>query len=280
MTTSVPHIVTDSTADIPAEITQRLDITVIPCVLQSAGQSYRDGIDITRQEFYRRLRQQEFFSTSQPSVGVFAETYRRLLEDGRPVVAVHLASRLSGLYSTAQIAANEVDGERITVVDSRQLSMCTGWLAIHAGEAAQEGRQAREIVAELQQMVPRLRLLALIDDLRFLQRSGRVGWISSLIGSLFALKPIVLVREGRADLAEKVRSWARGIERLAARTAELGALQRLAVLHADAFESAAELAHHLERFYPREQMIVTEASAIVAAHAGPGAIGVGCLLAG
>jgi DegV family protein with EDD domain len=279
MTELPPHIVTDSTADIPVEIARRLDITVIPCLLYCNGQTFRDGVDLTRAEFYRRLRAKELFKTSQPAVGVFAATYRRALADGRPVVAIHLAAGLSGLYSTAYMAAQEVDPECVTVIDSQQVTMCTGWLAIHAAEQAKQGRSAAEIVAEVQQMRPRLRLLALIDDLLFLQHSGRVNWIYGMIGSLFSIKPIVLVRDGAAPLVAKARTFAHGIARLAELAAQYGPIERLAVVHADAPGAAAELTAQVRQRCAVGELLTTDAGVIVCAHAGPGAVGVACLLA-
>ena len=280
MTDRAPHIVTDSTADIPGEVARRLDIAVVPCQIHFGNQTYREGIDISRQEFFRRLRQREQFTTSQPPVGVFAETYRRLLADGRPIVSIHLASRLSGVFNSAWLAANQVDPERIAVIDGQQVSMCTGWLAIGAAEAARAGSGVGEVIRQVTERLQRLRLFALIDDLQYLHRGGRVSWASSFLGSLFAIKPIVQVSEGRADLIEKVRSLARGLDRIASLAAGLGPLERVAVLHADAPDCAAELVERMSRIFPREQLLVTEAGTVVSGHAGPGAVGVACLMGG
>lgn len=277
MMQSVPHIVTDSTADTPPETARQLDLTVVPCHIHFGGQTYREGIDISRQEFYQRLRNWETFSTSQPAVGVFAETYRRLLADGRPIVSIHLASRLSGVYNSARLAAEEVAPDRITVVDGQQVSMCTGWLAIGAAEAAAAGASTSEVIRLVEEAVPRVRLLALIDDMRYLLRSGRVGWGSGLLGQLFSIKPIIEVKEGRVDLAGKVRSQARGLDRLVAMACEAGRLARVAVLHADAPGTAAGLVERLSAVFTREPVLVCEAGTVISGHAGPGAVGLACL---
>ncbi len=280
MDDSVPHIVTDSTADIPTDLARHLDITVIPCQIHIAGETYREGIDITRPEFYRRLRNHESFTTSQPPVGVFAQTYREQLADGRPVVAVHLAGGLSGLLSTAVVAAREVDAERITVVDSRQVSMCTGFLAVRAAEAARAGATRSQVLELLGTLLPRLHLLALIDDLRCLSRSGRVSWAAGLLGNLLAVKPIVQVQDGRVELAAKARTLARGMELMVAMAAEHGPLERAAVLHADAPAAAARLAEIAAGIAPQAETPVVEAGTVVSTHAGPGAVGIACLSAG
>lgn len=276
----LPCVVTDSTADIPPEITRNLGITVVPCHVHFGEQTFREGVDLTRTEFYRRLRGPERFTTSQPAAGVFAETYQRLLAEGRHIISIHLASRLSGVYNSASLAAAETDPERVTVIDSQQVSMCVGFLAMHAAEAVQAGCSTQEIIRQIHELPPRLRLFAVIDDLHSLQRSGRVNWASSLLGSLFSIKPIILIKEGRVDLAGKVRSLTRGFERVATLVAGLGPPARLAVLHADAPTRALELADHLADIFPRDKMLITEAGSIVSGHAGPGAVGVACLMAG
>ena len=280
MTGEAPHIVTDSTSDLPPELARRLDITVIPCQIHFGSETYHEGVDIARHELHRRLRNGERATTSQPAVGVFAETYRRLLQDGRPIVSIHLASRLSGVYSTACLAAREVDPERISVVDTQQVTMCSGWVAVHAAEAAREGRSCADILRLIEDMLPRLCLYALIDDLHFLQRSGRVTWARSLLGNLLAIKPIAIVRQGEVSLAEKVRSFARGLDRIIALATGAGRLEHVAILHAGAPQAAAYLEERLQEQVPREQMVLGEAGVVITAHAGPGAAGLACLYAG
>ncbi|MDI7276998.1 MAG: DegV family protein [Anaerolineae bacterium] len=279
MSQATPHIVTDSTSDLPPELARRLDITVIPCQIHFRNETYREGVDITRLELYQRLRAGDLARTSQPAVGVFAESYRELLQDGRPIVSIHLASRLSGVYSTAWSAAQEVDPERICVVDTQQVSMCSGWVAVHAAEAAQEGASSADILRLVRSMLPRLRLYAVIDDLRFLQRSGRVSWAGSLLGNLLTIKPIVVLEEGRVDLAEKARSLTRGLDRVLSLATSPGPLEHVAVLHAGAPQAAGYLEERMARMVPREQMVVCEAGGIITAHAGPGAAGLACLYA-
>ena len=280
MIAGVPHVVTDSTADLSDEVARRLDITVIPCQIHFGSRTYREGVDIERSEFYLRLRAGERFTTSQPPVGVFAEAYRRLLEDGRPIVSVHIAGALSGVCGAAAIAAREVAPDRIAVVDGNQVSMCTGCLAVEAAEAANAGAGLAEVTQLLCSLLPNLRLLALIDNLHYLQRSGRVSWASSLLGGLLSIKPILSVRDGRADLLEKVRLQSRGLDRMVALVERMAPFRRLAVLHADARLVAEALASRLSHLLPLEDILVVEAGTIISGHAGPGAVGLACLCSG
>ncbi len=274
-----PRIVTDSTADIPGDVARGLDITVIPCQIQLQGRTYLEGVDISGHELYGRMRAGATATTSQPAVGVFAEVYRQALAGGRPVIAIHLGSGYSGLYSTACVAAREVDPERVVTVSSQQVSMGTGWLAVMAAEMAREGRPAAEVLAAVNGLVPRLRLFALVDDLHALHRGGRVSWVAGMIGHWLAIKPIIEVNANRVELKEKVRTFSRGLDRLAAIARGLGPIARLALLHADAPAALAELAQMIPGLVSAEHLMLTEAGAIVGAHAGPGAVGFACVLA-
>ncbi len=273
-----PCIVTDSTADIPAGVARRLDITVIPCQIHMQGRTYLEGIDLNGHQLYQAMRAGATASTSQPAVGVFADFYRQALAGGRPVIAIHLGSGYSGLHSTATIAAREADPERVTVVDSGQVSMATGWVAIQAAEMAQQGRSLHEVLAAIRDMLPRLRLFALIDDLRALRRGGRVSWLASFVGQWLSVKPIIQVGGNKTEPVAKVRTFSRGIERLASIACQLAPIERLAVLHADAPARLEQLLERLTDLVPRERVLVTEAGAIVGAHAGPGALGFACVL--
>ncbi len=274
-----PHIVTDSTAALPPQVAEQHGIAVIACHINLSGQTYREGIDITQSEFYRRLRSWERLQTAQPGIGVFAETYRRLLADGRPVVSIHLGSGYSGVYGAACLAAQEVDPERITIVDGRQVSLCTGWLAIRAAEMAAAGASADEVTRHVHELAPRLRLFALIDDLRYLRRSGRVNLASIVLGQLFSIKPIIAVHDNHANLVGKARTLNRGLDRLVAMAGEVGPIERMAVLHADAVDTAAELAKRAACLVDRQELPIADAGTIISGHGGPGAVGLACMYA-
>lgn len=273
-------IVTDSTADIPPDIAAELDITVIPCHVHFGKVTYRDGVDLTHQELYARLAQAPPFpTTSQPPVGVFVETYRHLAEKVDHIISIHLASNLSALYNVARLASEMTPEIDITLIDSRQISMCTGWLAIAAAKAARDGRELSEIVGMVKDMVPRLRLLASVRDLQYLHRSGRVGWTSAMLGTILQIRPLVLVKDGSVALLEKARTESKSLSRLVELVLSYSPLQEITVLHANAPQAATEVAERLSVALPDYPLMIVEAGVTVGSHAGPGAVGVACLLA-
>ena len=272
-------IVTDSTADIPADVAAELGIVVIPCLVHVGQETYLDGVDLTNSELTNLLRQgPPFPRTAPPPIGAFVEAYRRLAE-AEHVISIHLASNLSTLYNEARLATEMVPEIDVTLVDSRQLTMCSGWLAIAAARAARDGASRDEVIDLVQGMIPRLRLVALVDDLRHLVRSGRVGWASALMGGALRIKPIFSIQEGEIALAERTRTRGKAIARLAERAAAYGPLEEATVLHLGAPKSAAELARQVAQHLPGYPLRIAEAGITIGAHAGPGCVGLALVLA-
>jgi len=178
-------VVTDSTADIPAEMAASLGITVVPCYVVFGSESYRDGVELTRQQYYDKLLTTRTLpTTAAPPPAFYEEVYRRLAEETDEIVSIHLTSRYSGLYNSAAVAARDSTGARIAVVDSGQITMGYGWMAVAAAEAAQRGGTLEEIVALVEGMKPRSWVLAVLDTLEFLHRGGRVDWMVAMVGTL------------------------------------------------------------------------------------------------
>jgi len=271
------QVITDSTTDVPPDLAKRLGITVIPCLVRFGEKFYRNGVDLTRETFYALLRKSPV-ATSQPPVGVFEEIYRQAAERGLQIISIHTAGKLSGIYNAACSAARNLPDAVIEVIDSRSVSLGAGMLAVAAAEAAQRGEPLSAIATKVREMVERVRMLAVLDTLEYVRRGGRVSWALALIGSLLSVKPLVMLKDGQVDLLERPRTLSAALRRLVERVRKLGPLEQLWVLHTQAPESAQRLAHMLEDVFPRERMRLIEAGVTVAAHAGPGAVGVACLL--
>jgi len=272
-------VVTDSTADIPEPIAAELGIVVVPCLVHFGQESFLDGVDLSREQFHARLASGSVLpTTSPPPVGTFAQVYERLAARADAIISVHPASNLSTLYNAARLAAEMVSTARIRLIDSRQASMGTGWLAILAARAAQLGHTVDQITIMLQDTVPRLRVVAVIDDLRFLHRSGRVSWAQALLGSFLRIKPLIMLKSGQVDLLEKVRTRPKAIKRLVGITAGLGALQEVAVLHANALKDAKSAAEMLSANLTQTPALVAEAGVTMTTHAGPRAVAFACVL--
>ncbi|RME06878.1 MAG: DegV family protein, partial [Anaerolineae bacterium] len=224
-------IVTDSTADLPADLCERYNIEVIPALVVMDGESYRDGIDISRREFYQRLsRLRGPATTATPSPGVFQEVYERLLSQGaQRVLSIHIARPLSGMVDTASMAAREF-GQRVQIWDSRSLSMGLGFQVLAAAESAQAGMSLGGIQEKLHDLIGRIRVIAMLDTLEHVRRSGRVSWITARLGSLLRVKLFVEVTDGAVLNLGQARTRAKGIAHLKSLLRGLMPVERLAIL--------------------------------------------------
>lgn len=273
------RILTDSTADLPADLARQLEITVVPAYVQMDGQSLRDGEQITRAEFYRRLPTlADLPTTATPSAHEFAQAFRRLAGQADEVIAILLSASLSGLFNAARLGAEEVPDLRIHLVDSRQLAMGLGWQVILAAEAAAAGASAAEIVHLLEGVRPRIRILALLDTLTYLRRSGRLAWPRALAARLLHIKPLLGFYEGEATLVGMARTRRKGLARLMEMIAALGRFERLALVHTQA-PDVASFRHMLSTIFPPEQTLTSEVGPIVGTHIGPGALGIAAIIA-
>ena len=273
-------IVTDSTSDIPAELVAKLGIAVVPSYIMFGTESYRDGLELSMQQFYDKLASARVIpSTAAPPPDIYQEVYRQLAEEAEEMVSIHLAARYSALYNSAAVAAQGVSGARIEVIDSEQVSMGYGWLVVAAAEAAQRGASCDEIVALVEEMKPRTRVLAALGTLEYLHRGGRVDWIRAVVGTLLRIKPIIEVRMGEISLVERARTLKRSLNRLLALVQELGPLERAIVLHTNAHDLASGFADELQQVHPDWNRLIEQAGVTIASHAGPGAVGVACVTA-
>jgi DegV family protein with EDD domain len=274
-------IVTDSTADLSAETVERYGVSLVPLVVNWDGQTFRDKLDLTTADFYRRLRTSKTLpKTGAPSLAAFEAAFREQLERHDAVVCINLASKLSATFEVARRAADSVDPARVRVVDSGTVSICSAFLVDLAGRLAQDGKDAAEIVSRLEDTRARLRIYALLDTLEFLQRGGRIGRARALLGGLLNVKPILSVRDGEVAPVERVRTMNAAVRRLVELVVALGPLERLGVIDGDATDNAAEVEKQLRAHYPELTIDRGELGPVVGTHGGPGLVGVGVLLAG
>jgi DegV family protein with EDD domain len=274
-------VVTDSTADFPGDERERLGIELVHLSIAWDGDTFRDKLDLSTPDFYRLLPQRSSVpKTSAPPAGLFEETYERLLGRVDHVVSVHLAAGLSATHDVARAAAERVGGGRVTVIDSRQTAICLGWLAIRAAELVADDASVEQVVGELRSWVPRLRLYAVLDTLEYLKRGGRIGRAQALMGALLNIKPMLAVRDGEVHPVERVRSRSAAMRRLVDVVVSQGPLARLAVIHGGAPELLDDLERLLAERVPGQPIDRAEIGIVLGTHAGPGAIGTCCLLAG
>ncbi len=271
-------IVTDSTADL-GDLAAASDITVVPLTVSFGTRTYRDGVDLTHEAFYRLLSSEPTMPvTAQPSPSAFADVYRRLFADGAPaIVSLHLSAALSGTYGAALQAAREVDPQRIAVLDTRSVSLGLGLLALQAARDAAAGVAPETIVERIREAGRRVELYAAIPNLAFLARGGRIGRLEGLVGNVLQIVPVATLRDGVVELYARVRTVSRALERLVeiARSRLTGVTgARIAVLHSAAEDRARELAAALQETLRPAELVMSWVGPTVGAHAGPGAVGV------
>ena len=275
------RVLTDSTCDLPAEVTAALGITVIPLYVQVEGQEYLDGIDMTREEFYRRLpafREQP--RTAVPSPQKFRALYDSLAEVGADeILSVHISSSLSAVEDMARTAAGETTSARVTVLDSRQLSLGTGFLAATAARLAQAGSSVSAMLPALEAQIRRTHVFAALDTLQFLRRSGRMNAAVSTVGEVLQIKPLLKMYDGVSG-AERVRTRMQAVQRLVELLREHAPYEQVALLHSAAKERASALLEEVRPLLPAGETWVEQINPVLGAHLGPGVIGFACVSQG
>jgi DegV family protein with EDD domain len=270
-------IVTDSTADLPPELTRSRPITVVPLTLNFEGKSLLDGVDIRPDEFYRRLPSVTTHpTTSQPSPGRFADAYASLLNDHDAVVSIHISRKLSGTYESARQAADMTDQKRVRVIDSELVSMSLGLLTLAAASLSSSGSDAAAIEAKVLDMRPHIQTYFSVATLEFLRRGGRIGRASALLGSVLQVKPVLCIRDGLVTPLERVRTFERALNRVVELTRAVDRGHGVCVIvgHAGAEADAERIGRELDSI--AETLMIQPLGPVVGAHAGPGVVGVGC----
>ena len=196
-------IVTDSTCDLPRELIQALDISVVPLFINIGDQGYLDGVDITREDFYRNLERYESHpTTGTPGTASFLEVFGKLASEGASeIFSIHISENLSATVNVARQAASEFDQVPVHVIDSGQLSLGTGFQVELAASQAKAGKEAGEIMKSLEDLRSRTFVSAGLDTLEFLRRSGRMNRFMHGLGSLIQLKPILTMKNGQPGSA-------------------------------------------------------------------------------
>ena len=273
---------TDSTAYLPAELVRAgpVPITVVPLHVVMGGKAHREGVDVTLESLSEALRAFLPLSTSRPSPQEFLDAYEAAAASGASaVVSVHISSEMSGTCQSARLAAEQAPIP-VEVVDSRSLGMAMGFGVLSAAEAAGDGLSAPEVAEIARVRAVRAKVAFYVDTLEYLRRGGRIGSASALLGSAFAIKPILTLVDGAIRPLEKVRTSSRALARLTELTAAAandviaaGGEVDIAVQHLDSASRAESLAASLRERVPQAGLVVVaELGAVVGAHVGPGTL--------
>lgn len=274
-------IVTDSLSDIPAPLARELGVSVVPLLVYFGSDEYRDGVDISTDEFYRRLESEAALPrTSAPGAGVFIKLFQELTRDADGVLAIMASSRVSAIYNSAVQAKNALKGQvsaRIEVVDSLEVLAGEMFLVLEAVEAVQSGADMDEVLRRVSELRPRVHIRAAFDTLEYLKKGGRIGRAQAFVGTLLHITPILGFKDGEAYPCARVRSYARAKDYLVEFVRSFSSIKRLAVEDATTPYEADALADRLGTVYPRDKIVRAKFSPVVGTHVGPHVIAVSVL---
>jgi len=269
-------IVTDSSADLPAQLVQELGITVVPLYVRFGEKVYHDRVDISEDEFYQRLLHDPVHpSTIQPTPQDFANVYQKLSPEADGIVSIHISAKLSGTCNSALQGKEMIEkGCPIEVVDSQTTSMGLGLIDIAAATVAKAGGGLPTVMEEVKQAIPNIHLLFLLDTLEYLLRGGRIGKAKALLGSILNVKPVLILKDGEVVPAGQVRSRAKGIDRLFDFAKSASNIQDLAVMYNTTPDEAQALGERMGTIFTREQIRLARVGPMLGVHTGPGALAV------
>jgi len=268
------RIVTDSTADLPTQVIEELDISVVPLHIHVGEETFQDGVSISTEGFYNLLVGGDMLpKTSAPSSGMFTEVYERLAQETDEILSIHISTKLSATYASAFVGTEGVETPcRIEFVDSMQASIGLGVLVVAAARMAREGRTLDEILRATCDAVPRTQFFGVLDTLDYLHKGGRIGKAATFLGSMLSVKPILSLRQGIVHPVERMRGRDRAIDRLCEIVQGYGSLESLAVAHTTTEAEMERLADRLSQFFPSDEILRSRCGATLGTYLGPGAL--------
>jgi len=265
-------IVTDSVADLPAQVVEELGITVIPLNVRFGTELYRDGIDITTEQFYERLKQEKVLPvTSVPSPATFADAYDKLAAETDEILSIIVSARLSGTYDVALQSVGLMKRQcRVEVIDSTTATMAEGFIVMKAAQAARGGASLDEVKEIARSTIPRVDFLCVFDTLEYLRRGGRIGAAQAFLGSVLKINPLITLRDGVVEPAGRTRSRAKAIDLLYEFAMNYAHIEEMAVEDTACPDEAEALVERLGAKYPRERIYRSRMTPVIGTHTGPG----------
>ena len=258
---------------------QKYGITIVPLRVNFGTETLRDGVDISKSEFLTRLAASKIFpTTSQPPAGDFLTLYQQFRAQGHEVLCVVLSNKLSGTWLSANTARLQLNDDHIAVFDTFNIAAGEAMMLIEAAKMASAGKTIAEILPRLEVMRDRMKLYFVLDTLEYLAKGGRVGNAQAFIGSVLQMKPILEIRNGLVEGAERIRTKTKAQARLRTLIAEFThgkSKAQMCVLYTGQPDSAIAFANELKQQYHLAECEVYSMSPAVSAHTGPGALGFG-----
>jgi DegV family protein with EDD domain len=272
-------IVTDSLGDIPSDVAEELGITIIPLNVLFGEGIYRDGVDLTTEQFYQKLLKSQVLPTTQiDSLGVYVHTYEKLAEESDEILVITNSQKMSASYEAMVEAVDKMKRPcRIEIIDSQWAVMAQGLIVIAAAKAAQKGAAIDELMAITRKNIPRADVRMAFDTLTYLEEGGRIGKARAFLGSKLRVTPILGIREGEAFPFSREHSRARAIDHLYYFATSFSHIDEMAVEDATTPKEADALAKRLKSQFPRTHIYRTMVSPVIGAHVGPRVLGVSVL---
>jgi DegV family protein with EDD domain len=272
-------IITDSTSDIPEDMARELDLKIMPLTVNFGEESFLDnGKDITKKEFYKKIRSSEKLpTTTQPTPKNFIELYSDILKTSDSIISIHISKKMSGTINSAEMARKELPGRDIEIIDSEFVHMPLGFLAIKAVQLTQQGRPKEEILKEVYDLKPKIKVLIVPSTLEFLKKGGRIGKAKGLIASLLEIKPILTIHDGEISQFKTARRWNQ------AKTELINSMKTMvknpenlvvSIGNSDAKDDAAEMYERIKETFNPKKIINVDIGIVVGTHLGPGGLGI------
>jgi len=271
-------IVTDSTAYLEASVVRRLGITVVPLTVRLDDETFREGVDITAEEFFQKLDRSSAMPVAfPPSVEDFWAVYTKLSKTTDQIMSIHISGKLSQTCDRAVAASQAFLGRcAITVIDSLTTSLGLGILATAAAQAAAQGQSLEEIEFLIRGMIPRIYIAFLAGTLKYLERDGRIGQAQALLGTMLNIKPFLTIEDGEIIPLEKVRDREGAVDKLFEFVGEFSHIEQMAIMQStpEPIEETKMLIERLETIFPRIKPPILVYGPVLACHVGPNGLGV------
>jgi DegV family protein with EDD domain len=267
-------IVTDSGSDLPEHLIKSFNISIVPLYIYFGEKVYKDGIDITTDELYRRLIEDPVHpTTTQPLPVDFVNIYQELSKETDEIVSIHLSHKVSGTMNSAIQAKNMLkERVRVEIVDSLSISTGLGLVTVAAAGVAQAGGTIKQVAEAANNVVKNIKLFGVLDTLKYLLAGGRITKTKALIGSLLNVKPILTMTKGEIVQYGMVRSFKKGIEKLAEMVKKSGKVEEVAIVHSTIPDKAMELKKMINHIVPDDKIVMSRLGAALGVHGGPGTL--------
>ena len=274
-------IVTDTLSDITGDLAGELGLTVVPLYVRFGDEIFKDRVEISSEEFYRRLVYEDILpSTTQPTPNDFITVYEELAKETDEILVIVVSSKLSGTYQSATQAIDMVKLDcKINVVDSLRVAMAEGLIVLSTVNAVKNGANLEKATEHAKKAVDRSHLVAYFDTLKYLAKGGRIGKAQGLLGSMLSVKPILTMKDGEMAPLTRVRSLNAGFDHLYSIVEGAGKLELLAVEHATTPDDADKLVERFSSVYPKDEIRRSVISPVIGTYAGPNALAVSYLTA-